>query len=209
MLAGVKEPDKVVIGRRKRELPIHEKQDGGEIDQTDQMDQGVNPTEDLYSDQFQSPYEQDNEASQELENKVYSENPDVKYQNNSGLMQWLMQEEPLQTYTVSDLYTGMYGQQENGELPIQPVVSEFEKLGVSIGSINTGTHNTNSKHYYGKAFDIPGSKNGGREGLYKIYNYLNSPEGKTKFPNIKVINEIDKPAGKVGDANHLHIEIND
>lgn len=200
-IVGVPGHNKSLSGDRFREM-----QEGGEIDQTEQ---GMNPTEDLYSDQFQSPYEQDTDATQELENKVYSENPDVKYQNNSGLMQWLMQEEPLQTYTVSDLYTGMYGQQQSGELPIQPVVSEFEKLGIGIGSINTGTHNTNSKHYHGKAFDIPGSKNGGREGLYKIYNYLNSPEGKTKFPNIKVINEIDKPAGKVGDANHLHIEIND
>lgn len=206
MLRQGADPDK--IRKKMSKVPrYHEKQEGGEIDQ---MEQGMNPTEDLYSDQFQSPYEQDTEATQELENKVYAENPDVKYQNNSGLMQWLMQEEPLQTYTVSDLYTGMYGgQQQSEELPIQPVVSEFEKLGIGIGSINTGTHNTNSKHYHGKAFDIPGSKNGGREGLYKIYNYLNSPEGKTKFPNIKVINEIDKPAGKVGDANHLHIEIND
>ena len=174
-------------------------QEGGEID-----------TESLYSPNFVSPYEQDEQASQQLQDKIYADNPGMSYENKDSLMKWLFEEQPLQTYTVNDIYNQQYSQQQGQqELPIQPVINQFQQMGIGIGSVNTGQHNPGSRHYQGRAFDIPGSKNGGREGLYKIYNYLNSPEGKRQFPNIKVINEIDKPAGKVGTANHLHIEILD
>ena len=202
-IVGVPGHNKSLSGDRFREM-----QEGGEIDQ---MEQGMNPTEDLYSDQFQSPYEQDNEATQELENKVYSENPDVKYQNNSGLMQWLMQEEPLQTYTVSDLYTGMYGgQQQSEELPIQPVVNKLQQMGLKPSSVNTGTHNTGSLHTSGRALDLGLNTTfgGDTKKMDAFYQYLNSPEGKAEFPNIKVRDERNRPVGqKVWSGSHLHLEI--
>ena len=173
-------------------------QGGGEIDET----------EDLYSDKFVSPHE----IKEQVENQLKTESPGEEMKGNSNLLKWLFEEEPLQTYTVSDIYDQKYAQpdsQNNDDIPVRPLVDQFSSMGIQVGSINTGKHNPGSKHYSGRAFDIPGSKNGGKEGLYKIYNYLNSPEGKRQFPNIKVINEIEKPAGKTGDANHLHIELLD
>lgn len=207
MLRQGADPDK--IRKKMSKVPrYHEKQEGGEIDQ---MEQGMNPTEDLYSDQFQSPYEQDTDATQELENKVYSENPDVKYQNNSGLMQWLMQEEPLQTYTVSDLYTGMYGgQQQSEELPIQPVVNKLQQMGLKPSSVNTGEHNVGSLHGHGKAVDLGLNTTfgGDTKKMDAFYQYLNSPEGRAEFPNIKVRDERNRPVGqKVWSGSHLHLEI--
>lgn len=88
-------------------------------------------------------------------------------------------------------------------------IAEIESSGVKVGSINTGKHNTGSKHYHGKAFDIPASKNGGIEGLTKLYDWLSTPVGIDflKRNNLRVIDERFKPAGKVGTANHLHFEI--
>jgi hypothetical protein len=172
-------------------------QEGGDIPES----------EDLYSENFVSPYE----VKEQVENELKTESPGENMQGNSTLMSWLFEEEPLQTYTVSDIYDAKYSKpaSSNSDIPVRPLVDQFSSMGIQVGSINTGTHNPGSKHYSGRAFDIPGSKNGGKEGLYKIYNYLNSPEGKRQFPNIKVLNEIEKPAGKVGDANHLHIELLD
>ena len=92
---------------------------------------------------------------------------------------------------------------------VMNAVTELETTGVKIGSINTGKHNVGSKHGQGKAFDIPGSKNGGIEGLTKLYNWLSTPDGVEflKRNNLRVIDERFKPAGKVGTANHLHFEI--
>lgn len=176
-------------------------QEGGELE-------GIPESEDLYSENFVSPYK----VKEQVENELKTESPGENMQGNSTLMSWLFEEEPLQTYTVSDIYDAKYSKpadSSNSNIPVKPLVDQFSSLGINVGSINTGTHNPGSKHYSGRAFDIPGSKNGGKEGLYKIYNYLNSPEGKRQFPNIKVLNEIEKPAGKVGDANHLHIELLD
>jgi len=93
-------------------------------------------------------------------------------------------------------------------LHISPVVNKLEELGIKTGSINTGTHNVGSKHYTGKAVDLPASTNGGADGLRAIYNFLNSPEGKAYFPNIRVHDEISKPAGqRVWSGSHLHIEM--
>lgn len=176
-------------------------QEGGELE-------GTPESEDLYSENFVSPYK----VKEQVENELKTESPGENMQGNTSLMSWLFEEEPLQTYTVSDIYDAKYSKpadSSNSNIPVKPLVDQFSSLGINVGSINTGTHNPGSKHYSGRAFDIPGSKNGGKEGLYKIYNYLNSPEGKRQFPNIKVLNEIEKPAGKVGDANHLHIELLD
>ncbi len=177
------------------------KQEGGEIN-----------TESLYSEDFQSPNEDQGFSEQEIQNFLSSTVPGEEMQKNSNLLSWLFEEEPLDTYTTNDIYHSTYGQDTSNvstEIPVKPLVDQFNSLGIKVGSINTGTHNLGSKHYSGKAFDIPGSKNGGKQGLYRIYNYLNSPEGKKQFPNIKIVNEIEKPAGKIGDANHLHIELLD
>ena len=91
---------------------------------------------------------------------------------------------------------------KNNSLPIQSYIDEFKSLGINIGSINTGKHNINSKHYIGKAFDIPASKNGGKDGLRKLLTQL-----KQKYPNLRILDEIDAPIGRVGDGNHIHIEL--
>lgn len=189
-------------GKSKSRDRYREHQEGGEID-TD--------TESLYSENFISPYEQDVQQTQELETKLNTDNPGLSFEGKDSLLKWLMEDEPLETHTTNDIYFKVYGQEESNqtELPVKPLIDQFNSIGIKVGSINTGQHNPGSKHFSGKAFDIPGSKNGGREGLYKIYNYLNSSEGKRQFPNIKVINEIDAPAGKIGTANHLHIELID
>lgn len=179
------------------------KQEGGEIDKD---------TESLYSEDFQSPNQDQGFSEQEIQNFLSSTVPGEEMQKNSNLLSWMFEEEPLETHTTNDIYHSTYGQDTSNvstEIPVKPLVDQFSSLGINVGSINTGKHNPGSKHYSGKAFDIPGSKNGGKQGLYRIYNYLNSPEGKKQFPNIKVINEIEKPAGKIGDANHLHIELLD
>jgi len=177
-------------------------QEGAEVE-------GIPESEDLYSENFVSPYE----IKEQVENELKTESPGEEMQGNSNLMSWLFSEEPLETYTVSDIYDAKYSkpvsQGNTSDIPIRPVIDQFSSMGIQVGSINTGVHNRGSLHPLGKAFDVPGSKNGGKEGLYKIYNYLNSPEGKRQFPNIKVLNEIEKPAGKIGDANHLHIELLD
>lgn len=190
--------------RRQRDNWVRERQEGGEIEAPD--------TESLYSSDFQSPVEDQGFSENEIQNFLTSTSPGEEMQKNSNLLSWLFEEEPLDTHTTNDIYHFTYGQDTSNvstEIPVKPLVDQFSSMGINVGSINTGTHNHGSKHYSGKAFDIPASKNGGKQGLYRIYNYLNSPEGKKQFPNIKVINEIEKPAGKIGDANHLHIELLD
>lgn len=181
-----------------------EKQEGGTIE-----GQPDSNTEDLYSDQFQSPWgNQQEQAQQEQQEPEQITSADPESNLSSRLEDWIFQDDDQKDNSVSDQYfqSDMFTNQDVN-LPIQPVIDQFSQLGIVPGSINTGQHNEGSKHYSGRAFDIPGSKNGGKQGLNKIYAYLNSPEGKQRFPNVRVINEIDKPAGKIGDANHLHIEI--
>lgn len=85
----------------------------------------------------------------------------------------------------------------------------LSSMGIQIGSVNTGQHNVGSKHPLGKAFDVPGSKNGGIQGLNRLHDWLFTDEGINflKTHNLRVVDERFKPAGKVGTANHLHFEI--
>lgn len=98
------DPEKMVVGKPKTKFRFREKQDGGEID-----------TESLYSPNFVSPYEQDEQASQQLQDKIYTDNPGMSYENKDSLMKWLFEEQPLQTYTVNDIYNQQYGQQQGQE----------------------------------------------------------------------------------------------
>lgn len=99
------DPEKIVVGRPKNKFRYREKQEGGEI--TD--------TESLYSPNFVSPYEQDEQASQQLQDKIYADNPGMSYENKDSLMKWLFEEEPLQTYTINDIYNQQYNQQQSQE----------------------------------------------------------------------------------------------
>ena len=191
-----RDPEKIRIKPyRAFDKSLRMKQDGGMMEESN---------EDLYSADFQSPVQNNQQDTQsyftEIMNKYQALDPQGSLENKA--MSWIFEEEQEpKRYNISDVF----GSQQ--ELPVQPVIQKFSELGIGIGSINTGTHKTGSKHYSGKAFDIPGSKNGGKEGLRKIYAFLNSPEGRAQFPNIKVIDEIDASAGKVGDANHIHVEL--
>ena len=191
-----RDPEKIRIKPyRAFDKSLRMKQDGGMMEESN---------EDLYSADFQSPVQNNQQDTQsyftEIMNKYQALDPQGSLENKA--MSWIFEEEQEpKRYNISDVF----GSQQ--ELPVQPVIQKFSELGIGIGSINTGTHNTGSKHYSGKAFYIPGSKNGGKEGLRKIYAFLNSPEGRAQFPNIKVIDEIDASAGKVGDANHIHVEL--
>ncbi len=198
MLMGLNSDRPHVVPSKRFYKSDRMKQDGGGVG----VEQEVN--EDLYSADFQSPVQNNQQDAQsyftEIMNKYQALDPQGSLENKA--MSWIFEEEQEpKRYNISDVF----GSQQ--ELPVQPVIQKFNELGIGIGSVNTGTHNTGSKHYQGKAFDIPGSKNGGKEGLRKIYAFLNSPEGRAQFPNIKVIDEIDAPVGKVGDANHIHVEL--
>ena len=97
------DPEKIVVGKRKDNFRYREKQEGGEI-----ID-----TESLYSPDFVSPYEQDEQTSQQLQDKIYTDNPGMSYENKESLMKWLFEEEPLQTYTINDIYNQQYNQQQS------------------------------------------------------------------------------------------------
>lgn len=98
-----------------------------------------------------------------------------------------------------DIEMGNYGE----SLPITPYIVDMQKkFGVQPGSINTGEHNEGSRHMTGHAFDIPGSKHGGKEGLRQLLPILQE-----SYPDLELIDEIDAPAGKVGTGNHIHVQM--
>ena len=184
---------------------FREKQLGGEID----------PTEDLYSDQFVSPWEQQSQdigIEEQLQNKVQADNPGLQFELSPDLTQWLFQEDPVQNYTISDIYNSTYSSSsdQNQELPIQSVLDKFSQMGIKPSSVNTGQHNIGSKHYHGKALDLGlnTSFGGDVNKMNEFYNYLTSAEGKKQFPNIIVRDERTRPANqKVWTGSHLHIEL--
>lgn len=92
---------------------------------------------------------------------------------------------------------------------IIPVVTELRKLGLNPSSINTGQHNTGSKHYQNKAVDLGlnttfGGNPKKMEDFIQYYNKVLKP----KYPNLSLHDERKQPKGqKVWSGNHLHLEI--
>lgn len=82
------------------------KQEGGEID-----------TESLYSEDFQSPNQDQGFSEQEIQNFLSSTVPGEEMQKNSNLLSWLFEEEPLDTYTTNDIYHSTYGQDTSVNIP--------------------------------------------------------------------------------------------
>lgn len=179
------------------------KQEGGEIEQSD--------TENLYSPDFNLNL---NQVEEQVTNTLKTESPGESMLDNSNLMKWLFEEEPLQTHTVSDIYDQQYSNVEyvGGESkPIQPVVDKLISMGLKPSSVDTGVHNPGSKHYHGSAVDLGlnTSFGGDQKKMDTFLQYLNSPEGKRQFPNIKVRDERTRPTGqKEWSGSHLHLEIN-
>lgn len=182
---------------------FREKQEGGEIEQPD--------TENLYSPDFNLDL---NQVEEQVTNTLKAESPGESMLDNSNLMKWLFEEEPLQTHTVSDIYDQQYSNIEyvGGESkPIQPVVDKLISMGLKPSSVDTGVHNPGSKHYHGSAVDLGlnTSFGGDQKKMDTFLQYLNSPEGKKQFPNIKVRDERTRPTGQQEwSGSHLHLEIN-
>ena len=179
-------PSNIVVGTPKKKFRFHEKQEGGEI-----VD-----TESLYSKDFVSPVQQ-------------IDSPEESMMNNSSLAQWLFEEEPLQTHTLSDIYDQRYS---NTRRPIDDVLEKFKSMGLNPSSIDEGRHNTGSAHYEGKALDLGLNTTfkGDQDAMDKFLGFLSSSEGKKQFPNIRVLDERNRPVGqKVWSGSHLHIEVTD
>lgn len=86
---------------------FREKQEGGEIEQPD--------TENLYSPDFNLDL---NQVEEQVTNTLKAESPGESMLDNSNLMKWLFEEEPLQTHTVSDIYDQQYSNVKYvGEVP--------------------------------------------------------------------------------------------
>lgn len=115
---------------------------------------------------------------------------------------FLMDEHKRRDNLLDELFGSEEPLNRQTTLPIAPLLNDLQMNGIGIGSVTDGQHNEGSRHYHGRAVDIPASKNGGKEGLRKLLPVL-----KQKYPNAKIIDEIDAPAGKVGTGNHIHIEI--
>ena len=180
------------------------KQEGGELE-------GIPESEDLYSENFVSPYE----IKEQVENELKTESPGEELQYNAGLMNWLFEEEPIQTHTISDIYDSKYSTSDshsNENMPISPVLNTLSQLGLKPSSVNTGEHSPNSKHYHNEAVDLGLNTTfgGDQKKMDAFYQYLQSPEGQRMFPNIKVRDERARPQGqKVWSGSHLHLEVID
>lgn len=174
-------------------------QEGGELE-------GIPESDDLYSDNFVSPYE----IKEQVENELKTESPGENIQGNSTLMSWLFESNDFEPHTISDIYFDRYNNSSKQDLPINPVVEKLKKMGLNPSSVEGGTHNTNSLHMKGKALDLGlnSTFGGSQQKMNEFYDFLNSPEGKRQFPNIKVRDERKKPIGqKIWSGSHLHLEL--
>lgn len=183
-----------------------EKQEGGTIE--GQPDPN---TEDLYSDQFQSPWGNQQEQAQQEQQPEQITSADPESNLSSRLEDWIFQDDDQKDNSVSDQYfqSDMFTNQDVN-LPIQPVIDQLSNMGIKPSSINTGQHNKFSKHYSGSATDLGlnTSFGGDKNKMNKFYEFLNSPEGRKQFPGIKVRDERSKPNGQeVWTGPHIHLEI--
>lgn len=178
-------------------------QEGGEID------------ENLYSENFQSPVQRSNQSPQELiqevENMIRTEDPFTGVEAKDGFQNWLFSDpEPTERYSTSEEYFSIYGDQENNSLPISGVVERLAGMGLNPSSITGGQHNPGSAHYHGKAVDLGLNTTfgGDHQKMDAFYKFLMSPEGKQMFPEVKVLDERQRPPGqKVWSGAHLHLSI--
>lgn len=193
-------------------------QDGGQEMQPEAPEALEAPdTESLYSPDFVMDFG-DEDTQMEAEASLQIEEDD--FDNMIG--EWLT-ESSYEKESSYSIQANLYGDEDSpmsrmlskpavlssnnyNNLPIGGILQQFQEEGISTGSVNTGKHLPHSKHYSSEAVDLPASKNGGKEGLRKIQSYLLSEEGKRKYPNIKIIDEIDK-GSKYSTGPHLHIEL--
>lgn len=180
-------------GKSKSKDRFREMQDGGEYD----------PTQDIYSDQFQFNYEdlapprevQDELSQVEIEDKI-----------DQTLMDWIFEEPEDYNYEDVEGIEEMQGSPYEGK--IKPVVEFFKTMGLNPSSVDEGTHNTGSKHYSGNALDLGLNTTFGGD-VTKMYKFKQwyETEGKDKFPGLKLIDETKRPNGQqVWTGPHYHLE---
>lgn len=194
-----------------------EKEDGGYVEVPDwsipvRFQQGgeIDPELDLYSPEFNPNKFLGKEELIQPE----IEQEDQAIESQATVSNWLFGDDNDDPYR--ELLTDAYSQgvdfnySSPSEAPIGSVVSQLEAMGIKPSSVTGGQHNVGSKHYEGKALDlgINTSFGGDAKKMDEFYQYLQSPQGKQKFPNVKVIDERVRPAGqKVWSNPHLHLEI--
>lgn len=103
-----------------------------------------------------------------------------------------------------------YFNPDSNDLPIAPVLSQLEEMGITPSSTVGGEHNPGSLHYQGKAIDLGlnTSFGGDTKKMDEFYEFLTSAEGKKRFPNLKVVDERTRPLNqKVWSGSHIHLEI--
>ena len=87
------------------------------------------------------------------------------------------------------------------------VLAYYKELGINPTSVNTGTHNTGSKHYQDLAadFGLNGSFGGDQKKMDQFRdNFINA---QAKFPDLKLIDERIRPEGqKEWGGSHWHVE---
>ena len=93
---------------------------------------------------------------------------------------------------------------------IHPFVSHLESLGLNPSSIEGGQHNTNSKHYQGKAVDlgINTTFGGDANKMKEFKNYFDNTLSK-QYPNLTLHDETERPKGQaIWSGSHYHIQTN-
>lgn len=138
-----------------KKFRYREKQEGGDID--------ILPQDDLYSEQFQSPYQHDEQESEQLQNKIYTDNPGMSFENNKGLFEWLFGEEPIETHTISDIYDSQYSNSNNENVSFIGNTSGTEILKGDIASSHLNPGNIKYGKFASKYGAQPGraAKDGG------------------------------------------------
>ena len=94
---------------------------------------------------------------------------------------------------------------------VSSVLRYLEAIGIKPSSTNQGKHNTGSKHYSGKAFDLGLNTSFGGD-MKRMMAFKNNFEQLRQtipaFERLRLVDETDRPRGQeVWSGAHFHIEI--
>lgn len=159
--------------------------------------------ESLYSEQFVSPFEKELEETKSSEIQQELEWDDL-------MSNWLLEESKTSnevSLNMSDLDHNV--EHKHTSLPISPILIELKKLGINPSSVTGGKHNVGSSHSLGRSVDLGlnTSFGGDKRRMEEFLTYYNSVL-KPKYPNLKLLDERQKPVGqKVWSGSHYHLEL--